>query len=369
MPLRRRLHPVRAALALSAALWLAIGVWGTTTYVHRYDLYRGFSTPHTPPGIARGTTHVVTFRSASIGATNRYLVYLPPGYAAEARAGRRFPVLYLLHGVPGQMNAFTNIGAINVEANILIARHRIPPMIMIMPAGQQGLHGDTEWANTGAGRWMDFTVDLVHDVDHRFATLRDRQHRAIAGDSEGAYAAINIALHHLGLFSGAQSWSGYFTQYPVGPFAGATPAELRDNSPSRYLSVVAPQVRHLGLRAWLFQGRTDLHNPNAIRTFSAALHAAGADVHYGFFAGGHDWKLWRAQTPRMLVAVGHWFQHRPGGATRLSHLGRSLTPAQITHLEQRRHARCLALKPGPGVHITRRCLAYRARVLGPTARQ
>jgi predicted esterase len=215
---------------------------------------------------------------------------------------------------------------------------------------------------------MDFMVDLVRDVDHRFATRPDRQHRAIAGDSEGAYAAINIALHHLRMFSGAQSWSGYFTQYPVGPFAGATPAVLRENSPSRYLSVVAPQVRRLGLRAWLYQGRTDLHNPDAIRTFSAALHAAGADVHYGFFAGGHDWKLWRAQTPRMLIAAGQWFRHRPGGPTRLSHLGRSLTHSQIARLEARKRARCLALKPGPGVHIKRSCLAYRASVLGRAPR-
>src|SRR4051794_19249852 len=104
MPVRRRLRPARALLATCAAVWLGIGAWGATAYVHRYDLYRGFPTLHTPPGIARGTTHVVTFRSGALGADNRYLVYLPPRYRAEARAGRRFGVLYLLHGVPGRMN-------------------------------------------------------------------------------------------------------------------------------------------------------------------------------------------------------------------------------------------------------------------------
>jgi predicted esterase len=233
-----------------------------------------------------------------------------------------------------------------------------------MPAGEQGLSGDTEWANTPHGKWMSFVIDLVRDVDHRFATKHNRQYRGVAGDSEGAYAAINIALHNLKLFSVAQSWSGYFVQQPAGPFAGASPAVLRNNSPAYYLPTVAREVHKLGLRAYLFQGIGDLHTPHAIEHFSAMLHASGARVRYGFFPGGHDWGLWRAQVPRMLIAAGRWFQERPGSAGTLRTIGQPLTPAQIAQRRAVRHKRCLAIHYHPGMRIKRTCLNYRKQVLG-----
>ena len=117
---------------------------------------------------------------------------------------------------------------------MLIAQHRMPPTIMVMPAGRQSLlDGDTEWADAGAGRWMDFVVDVVHDVDHRFATYPDRRHRGLAGDSEGGYGATNIALHHLPMFSVFEAWSGYFTQTPTAAFSGATRGAAARQQPGR----------------------------------------------------------------------------------------------------------------------------------------
>jgi enterochelin esterase-like enzyme len=366
MALGLRLRPVQALLAAIAVAWVAFGLWGGFVYVQQYNRYRGFPKPVTPAGIPRGTLRTISFHSGAINGQNRYLIYLPPGYAAAAAAGKRFPVLYLLHGVPGKMSAFTDVGAADVRANVLIAQHKIPPMILVMPAGEQGLSGDTEWANTRNGKWMSFVRDVVRNVDHRFATLRNRQYRGIAGDSEGAYAAINIALHNLKLFSVAQSWSGYFVQQPAGPFAGASPAVLRANSPAYYLPAVASQVRKLGLRAYLYQGIGDLHTPHAIEHFSAMLHAAGARVRYGFFPGGHDWGLWRAQVPRMLVAAGRWFEQRPtsGGAGQLRTVGKPLSHAEFMRRRHLRQKRCLAIHYHPGMHVKRTCLNYRKQVLG-----
>jgi enterochelin esterase-like enzyme len=338
--------PVRRGIvALVATAWLAAGAGGAYVYVQRYIDYRGFAKPQTPAGVAQGTVREVRFASGVVSRGNRYLVYLPPGYAQAAARGRRFPVLYLLHGVPGTDTAFTNVAEAQVKADVLIARHRMPPMILVMPAGMQGLYGDSEWANTGAGRWEDFVLAVVRDVDHRFATLADRRHRGIAGDSEGAYGATNIALRHLNLFSVFESWSGYFTQTPTGVFGGATPALLDANSPAAYVRALAPRIRRLGLRAWLYQGRLDRADPAAIKRFAAELHAAGADVRLGFFPGGHDWGLFRAETPRMLAAAGRWFSHPPSGAG-FKATGRSLSLAQLHRIEAARRRRCLALPAG-----------------------
>jgi enterochelin esterase-like enzyme len=268
-------------------------------------------------------------------------------------------VLYLLHGSPGAMTAFTTIGAADTRLDTLLARGRVRPMLLVMPAGEQGLHGDTEWANAGAGRWMDYVLDVVRDVDRRFATLADRRDRGLAGVSEGAYAAVNIALHHLGTFSVAESWSGYFTQTPTGPFAGASVAALRANSPADYVGSDAGAIHRLGLRAWLLQGRVDWRSPQALRAFATQLHAAGADVRYGFFPGGHDWGLWRAQTPRMLIAASRWFSTPPRARPGFSHTGTA--PPGVRRRRALFHRLCLSLRPGGPVPIPFSCRRYRAR--------
>jgi enterochelin esterase-like enzyme len=303
-------------IAVALAGWLAAGLAGLAAYVYGYDVHRGFGAAHTPAGVPRGRLQVVAFRSPAIGRTERYLVYLPPGYARAAARGKRFPVFYFLHGAPGRMTSLTDVDAAQVTANELIAHHRIRPLLMVAPAAVQGLYGDTEWANSPAGRWMDDVVAVVHDVDRRFATLADRRDRAIAGDSEGAYGAVNVALHHLGLFSVVESWSGYYWQSRSTVFAHAPAAEIEANSPAAEVRGRTAEIRRLGLRAWIYQGRQDPTDPAQTVHFAAALRRAGAQVRFRFFPGGHDWALWRHETPRMLTAASRWFATPARGAPR-----------------------------------------------------
>ena len=65
-------------------------------------------------------------------------------------------------------------------------------------------------------------INVVHDVDHRFRTLANRDDRVIAGFSAGAYGATNIALHHVRMFANLQSWSGYYIETRSGVFARAS---------------------------------------------------------------------------------------------------------------------------------------------------
>lgn len=329
-----------AMLAAIAAVWLVLGIAGAVAYVHRYAVYRGFPVPATPAGVARGTIETVGFHSSAIGAHSRYMVYLPPGYERAAARGRRYPVLYLLHGYPGKMPVFVNVGAVNVASDVALARHQMKPEILVMPAGKTGTLGaDTEWADTPSGHWMSYIGDVVHDVDHRFATIPDRRHRGIAGDSLGGYGAMNVGLHDLETFSVIQSWGGYFTQTPTGVFAGASQAALDAASPARYVNALAPRIRRLGLRSWIFQGRTDSADPKVMLDFASALHAAGADVHVGFFPGGHDWGLFRAQAPRMLIAASRWFGEQPRArAPGLRNVGRSLPAQTLARIKAHRKA-------------------------------
>jgi enterochelin esterase-like enzyme len=163
-------------------------------------------------------------------------------------------------------------------------------------------------------------VDLVRDVDHRFATRADRGGRVLAGLSSGAYAAINVGLHHLKLFANLQCWSGYFIQTRDGVFKHATPKQLRENSPEDYVGRLRPRIRKLGLRTFLYVGNLDHQSRiTELRPFATKLRAAGAHVRAAEYPGAHDWALWRQQMPHMLRVASRWLRAPPHGKARAPH--------------------------------------------------
>ena len=306
-------RPKRAVAALVAALalmWVAIGIYGTFSYGKAYDTYRGFPPPVDPVGVAPGHLYHEKFYSTALGGPRSFLVYTPPGYAAAAARGVRFPVLYLLHGSPGHPKRFINVAAVGVTLDAEIARHVVRPYILVMPNGNDGtFRSDTEWANTPHGKYESFVIETVRATDQRFATRPWRRFRGIAGYSEGGYAAVNIALHHLKLFSIAESWSGYGRERRTGPFAHATPQQIYANSPALYAPTLFGQLHRYPLFAFMYSGRRDHGLPNQ-REVADVLALAGGHVRFAAFPGKHDWALWRGQTPHMIRWAGRTFGWR-----------------------------------------------------------
>jgi enterochelin esterase-like enzyme len=307
---------VRLPAAALVTLFLAVGVTGAYSYVHDYYVYRGFPAATDPAGVPAGQVQFVHFYSPALHQRRVSVVYTPPGYPGEAARGVRFPVLYLLHAPPGHPENYIKAGALNVRLDELILAHRIPPYIVVMPNGRSGTYGnDTEWANTPrAGRWEDYLLDVARGVDRRYSTIRSRRARAIAGLSEGGYAAANVALHHLRTFGAFESWSGYFVQTPTLSFGGASPALLRANSPLDYVAGLRREIRRLGLHAYLYQGAHDDVSRVRLRRFVQRLRQAGAVVGWHVYHGGHNWALWRSQLPHMLIWIGDVFARAEGRA-------------------------------------------------------
>ncbi len=153
----------------------------------------------------------ITVTSPALGGyADPVYVVLPPGYAGHP--GQRYPVLYLLHGFPGEPLQFLNVGQVATTEATLVAAGRMKPMIVVLPTGTRSLLTDEEWANgirPGNG-WETFVArDLVNAIDARYRTIPGARGRGIAGLSEGGYGALNIGLHHPGEFSVLESWSGY----------------------------------------------------------------------------------------------------------------------------------------------------------------
>jgi enterochelin esterase-like enzyme len=306
--------------------------------------------------VAPARVATFSFYSPALGRDGTALVYLPPGYAHAAATGQRFGVMYLLHGAPGDATNMFGDGRAGIDATALIDAHRIRPMILVAPYGRYGSRNETEWANGRAGAYESFVSDVVRATDRTFATIPDRAHRVIAGDSEGAYGAINITLHHLRMFGGFQSWSGYFTEQPTGTFAGASPVTIADNSPLYYISHVAPEVRRLGLHAFLYVGARNFSSQIDMPQFTAELRASGAHVVSTLYTGGHTWGLWHRQMPHMLTVASQWMYGYPRVLPHAMTLGRPVGACVAAGLRSP-GTRCA----GPVSGASRRAPAARSR--------
>jgi enterochelin esterase-like enzyme len=299
----RRLASGLTALALAA--FLTVGVVGIWRYGWNYWLYRGFPPPQDPGFVkVRGTTETFNVRSPALGGrTKPVYVYLPPGYAAHPT--RRYPVAYLLHGIPGRPTGFLLTVRAGVVEDILVARHRGRPMILVMPYGSTGTFTDKEWVNgirPGEG-WETFVArDVVRAVDARYRTIPRGSARALIGLSEGGYGALNIGLHHPGEFGVLESWSGYQQADPLRSIFGGRPALLARNSPLLTLPHAAAKLRAHHTYFWFYSATQDhFHFQNA--AFAHELRRFGIPFHYFAVSGGHNWALWRGQATNALLAA------------------------------------------------------------------
>jgi enterochelin esterase-like enzyme len=258
-----------------------------------------------------GTVESIYLRGPTIGHfRDQILVYLPPGY--REHPFNRYPVLYLLHGVPGDPQNFLDIGDVATISDDLVATRQIRPMIIVMPSGGRSFFQDNEWANLAEPNegWDTFVSrDLVHLIDQRYRTHGVGRECGIAGDSEGAYGALNIAFHHVGEFDLIEGWSPYYkadTRRAV--LFEKNKALLAYNSPGEEIVNVAPSLRRNHTYIWLYDGTKERINEGSAQ-FAAALGRLGVAHAFTQYPGHHDWSLWRAHMPSALITASNYFSH------------------------------------------------------------
>lgn len=159
----------------------------------------------------RGKTELVEYESKSVGATRKMNVYTPPGYSAD----KKYPVLYLLHGIGGDENEWQQFARPGQLLDILIAEGKAVPMIVVMPNGRAQKNDRAEGnvfasAPAFAAFERDLLEDLIPAIEKRYSVLADREHRAIAGLSMGGGQSLNFGLGHMDKFA----WVGGFSSAP-----------------------------------------------------------------------------------------------------------------------------------------------------------
>lgn len=121
---------------------------------------------------------------------------------ADYAAGKRFPVLYLLHGFSGSYSDW--IKKVPAIADMADTYH----VIIVCPDGNFASWYFDSVENKDFKYETYIASELVSWVDAHYNTINNRSKRAITGLSMGGHGAFFIAFKHQDVFGAAGSMSG-----------------------------------------------------------------------------------------------------------------------------------------------------------------
>jgi len=232
-------------------------------------------------------------------------VYLPPGY--DGAPNKRYPVVYLLHGLAGSANDWVSRTRLAQHA----AAYRL---IIVTPEGRDGWYTDS--ATAPDEKFETYILEeLIPDVEHKFRALPAREARAVAGLSMGGYGALKFGVKHPERFALAASLSGAFDAASWDAsdpklLAFVKPSIARTyglmDSPTRAandlfkLFANLPPERFNALPFIYFDCGTEDFLIGSNRALSELLLKRKIPHEYRQLPGAHTWPYWDAQIQEVL---------------------------------------------------------------------
>ena len=229
------------------------------------------------PGIPHGTIETVEYKSTTVGTVRKATVYLPPKFDAS----KKYPVLYLLHGIGGDELEWLRGGAPNVILDNLIADGKAAEMIIIMPNGRAQENDRAEGnVYAGSAAFANFEFDLLKDlipfVEGKYNVYKDKMHRAVAGLSMGGGQSLNFGLAHMDVFA----------------FVGGFSSAPNTNMPEVLIPDVAKTKAENKL-LWMVCGSKDnqMYNSSRLKAFCDEKGVPCTLIEYP--DGVHDFVVWK----------------------------------------------------------------------------
>jgi putative tributyrin esterase len=171
------------------------------------------------------------FRSAILHSAVRYCVFLPASYSLPGAKERRYPVLYLLHGLGANEQEMALSGEWDVLQD-LRRNHKVGEFLVVAPNGF-----DTFFVNSRDGkvRYSDFFLrEFLPFIEKNYRIRPGRAFRGITGISMGGYGALRFAFARPDLFGSVSAHSAALMRVPptgvsVGAGAVSLPGEILTN--------------------------------------------------------------------------------------------------------------------------------------------
>ena len=160
-------------------------------------------------GVAHGQVRSVTYYAHSTNEWRHAMVYTPASYE---KGKKRYPVLYLQHGMGEDETGWSRQGHMQHIMDNLIASGEAVPMIVVMESGDikapfRGGSNRQGFSQYGASFYQVMMHDLIPFIDNNFRTYTDRDHRAMAGLSWGGHQTFDLVLDNIDTFA----WMGAFS--------------------------------------------------------------------------------------------------------------------------------------------------------------
>lgn len=245
-------------------------------------LYSAHDVPH-------GNVSQVWYDSPTLGINRRMTIYTPAGYETS---GKKYPIMYLLHGAGGDEEAWITLGRTAQIMDNLIAMGKAEPMIVVMPNGNAGQKASPSFQVGPEGRakasYQESFPDIMNYMQKNYRLKGGAANTAICGLSMGGGHSFSISMMnpgtfgYIGLYSAAVSMGGRGAQ--------AIDANLADDAPAakqlKALFDAKPKLYWIGI------GKTDfLYDQN--KNLRAYLDKKSYPYEYFENEDGHIWKNWR----------------------------------------------------------------------------
>jgi len=164
------------------------------------------------PGVPAGQVRSLYYWSESQKIWRHAMVYIPAEYEQKKNAKKRYPVLYLQHGMGEDETGWSKQGHMQHIMDNAIYNGEAVPMIVVMESGdiKAPFRGGDNRAGTsqyGASFYPVLLNDLIPYIDANFRTRPDRENRAMAGLSWGGHQTFDVVLANLDKFA----WMGTFS--------------------------------------------------------------------------------------------------------------------------------------------------------------
>lgn len=228
--------------------------------------------------ILHGKIDTIQYDSKTVGQIRKASVYLPPNYSNS----KKYPVLYLLHGIGGDEKEWLRNGNPQIIFDNLYAENKITPMIVVMPNGRaakDAMMKENVFDNSTAQAFAAFEKELLNDlipaVEKKYSAYSDQIHRGIAGLSLGGGQSLNFGLVNLDKFA----WVGAFS--PASNTKSATELLPSPDEAKRKLKLL-----------WISCGAGDKMLKYCKRTHD---YLARNNVLHTYYIepGMHDFQVWK----------------------------------------------------------------------------
>ncbi len=279
--------------------------------------------PQAKAGQTNSRVRTIAFESKLVGKTLPYSVLLPVDYDKPAARSKRYPVLYLLHGLFGHYdNWITRTKLSDYGANY--------SMIIVTPEGNDSWYTDS--ASVPTDKYETYVMEeLIPDVQSRYRTIETRAGRAIAGLSMGGYGALKFGVKHpesfvfVGSMSGAlgaASWTEadlhgleaiWKTLLPV---FGPEDSPIRKANDVNKLYGEIPSSRVVTLPYVYLDCGTEDPLLSSSRSLAAVLFERKIPYEYRELPGTHAWPYWDAQVQEVLRIAARKVREPAVSATR-----------------------------------------------------